>query len=379
MPRLRVVQVTFHADARGRDAAALLDAWPTLPGVASAARRAGVDVAVVQAAHRDETLDHDGVAYHFVDDAHRPPVRLPLGASLPRRPSRILARVIDLAPDVVHVHGLNHPLAARQLARAVGAPVLVQDHGTRPPVGWRRRAWRWAYEPLAAAAFTARDQAAPFVRAGALPPDMPVYEVLESSSAFAPGDRDAARRETGMFGDPCLLWTGRLDANKDPLTALAAFERAAPRLPDARLWCCFGAAPLLDVVRRRVVASPLLRGRVRLLGRRPHAELELRFRAADFFVQTSRREGSGYSLLEALACGTTPLVTDIPASRRIVGDVGALTPVGDPDALAEAMVAWAARDAAAGRRAARARFAAALTFDAVGRELRAAYDAVAAS
>jgi glycosyltransferase involved in cell wall biosynthesis len=116
-----------------------------------------------------------------------------------------------------------------------------------------------------------------------------------------------------------------------------------------------------------------------LLGGRPHHELELRFRAADFFVQASHREGSGYSVIEALACGTTPLVTDIPAVRKIVGDVGSLTPVDDAPALTEAMVAWAARDRASLRRAARARFESALTFDVLGKELRAAYATLSGS
>ena len=117
----------------------------------------------------------------------------------------------------------------------------------------------------------------------------------------------------------------------------------------------------------------MLRDRVRLLGTLLHAELEQYFRAADFFVQTSHREGSGYSVLEALACGTTPLVTDIAALRRIVGEAGSLTPVGDAAALAEAMVSWSHRDRATLRRAARDRFERDLTFDAIGRDLRAAY------
>jgi glycosyltransferase involved in cell wall biosynthesis len=182
-----------------------------------------------------------------------------------------------------------------------------------------------------------------------------------------------------MFGDPCLLWTGRLDANKDPLTALGAFELAAPHLPDARLWCCFGDAPLRALVEDRIAASRVLRERVSLVGTRPHDEMELRFRAADLFVQTSHREGSGYSVLEALACGTPPLVTDIPSLRRIVGDAGSLTPVGDAAALAAALIDWAARDRDALRHAARVRFERALTYDAIGRELRAAYETLAAT
>jgi glycosyltransferase involved in cell wall biosynthesis len=205
---------------------------------------------------------------------------------------------------------------------------------------------------------------------------VPVFEVLEGSSNFSPGNVGEARRVTGLSGDPCFLWTARLDPNKDPLALLDAFERAMPRLPDARLWCCFGRAPLLEQVRARIARAPALRDRVTLLGHRPHAAMEDLFRAADFFVQMSHHEACGYSVIEALSCGATPLVTDIAPFRRTVGDAGSLTPVGDAAALADAMVAWAARDRAALRRAARARFDRALSFDVIGRELRAVYERV---
>jgi glycosyltransferase involved in cell wall biosynthesis len=383
---MHAVQVSFHADAQRRHPETLLAAWPTLSGVAAGVARAGVDISVVQAAHRNQTLERDGVAFHFVDDSRASPIRLGGGVSLPRRPGRLIDRVISLAPDVVHVQGLDYPLAVRQLTKAVrGVPVLVQDHGTSEPAGLRRAAWRWSYRFLDGVAFTARDQATPFFEAGALRRDLPVFEVLEGSSRFAPGDRVAARQATGMFGEPCVLWTGRLDANKDPLTMLQAFERAAPDLGDARLWCCFGTAPLLDAVERRIADSPVLRERVTLLGARPHAEMELRFRAADFFVQTSHRESTGFSMLEALSCGTPALVTDIPAARRILGQAagsaGALTPVGDADALAARLIEWgretAGRDMESRRRAARERFEQALTFNAIGHELRAAYQSLA--
>ena len=359
---LRVVQVGFHVDTEERDAKSLLRAWPTLSAVAKASAGAGVHVTVVQAAHRKEIVERDGVTYYFVDDTSR-------------RPARVFDRVASLAPDVVHVQGLNAPRATRPLSRAVPhVPILVQDHGSIVPTGWRANAWRLAHSPIAGVAFTARDQATPWKRAKVLRGDLPVFEVLESSSDFMPGDRDAARLATGMSGDPCLLWTGRLDANKDPLTMLAAFELVAATLPAARLYCCFGDAPLVAEVEERVASSDMLRERVTLLGRVPHEELEACYRAADFFVQMSHREGSGYSLLEAMACGTTPIVTDIPPSRAIVGTAGSLTPVGDARALADAIVGWAARGRDELRSATRARFDAALTFDAIGRQLRAAYE-----
>lgn len=363
----RVVQVSFHADTERRDGAALLCAWPTLPGVATAAARAGVEIVVVQRAHRDEVLQQDAVRFHFVEDADA-------------ECTRVIERVVSLRPEVVHVQGLNQPWPTRLLVRALGAvPALAQDHGSVPPGGLRALGWRRAFRGLAGVAFTARTQADPWFHAGVFRRGLPVYEVLEGSSAFTPGDRESARTAMGMSGSPCLLWTGRLDANKDPLSMLAAVERAIAALPDLRLYCCFGDAPLLGLVEHRIRQSPLLTPRVALLGTRPHEELELRYRAADLFVQTSHREGSGYSLIEALACGATPVVTDIPAARAIVGDIGALVPLGDIDALSAAIIRVAAQDRDLLRARARARFDQALTFDAIGRQWLGAYTAVAST
>jgi glycosyltransferase involved in cell wall biosynthesis len=371
---VRTVQVSFHCDAQQRGAEALLHAWPTLAAVASAVVRGGADVTVVQAAAARQTVQRDGVTFHFVDDARGMPARVLGKIPVIRRPGRIIECVASLSPDVVHVHGFATPVAVWQLMRALpGVPVLVQDHASHPPRGMRRLAWRASYRSLAAAAFTVRAQAEAFLQAGILPSAIPVYEVLESSSAFTPGDQAIARRATGLFGDPCLLWTGHLDRNKDPLATLEAFRLAAPSLPDARLWCCFGKAPLLDAVRRRIGESPVLRKRVTLLGTRPPEDMEAHFRAADFFVQTSHREGCSYSILEALACGTPPLVTDIPSSRRLVGNAGSLTPVGDAAALANAIVTWANRDPVRRRRDARERFEQSLTFERIGAALCDAY------
>lgn len=372
---IRSVQVSFYSDPEGRDAETLLQVWHTLPGVAGGVARAGVGVTIVQAATRRQTIERDGVTFHFIAGSDES--RMRGGLSLPWNPDPILDCVRSLAPDIVHVHGLQYMGAVWQLARALsGVPVVVQDHGVKLPHGLRRLAWRVACRRLAAAIFVAREQTTAFFDAGVFSADLPVFEVMEGSSPFTPGDRDAARRETGLGGDPCLLWTGHLNSNKDPLAALEAFRLAVPRVPDARLWCCFGNAPLLEAVQARIAGDDVLRERVTLLGRRPHAEMERFFRAADFFLQMSHVEASGYSLIEALSCGTTPLVTDIPSFRRICagGLAGSLTPVGDARAMAEALVDFAGRDRAMLRRTARAQFEEALSFDAIGRQLRGVYE-----
>jgi glycosyltransferase involved in cell wall biosynthesis len=374
---LRVVHVTFDVDARRRAADVLLADRDTLVETAIALRHSDVDPHVIAAAHEDWITQRDGVPFEFLNDQGAMPVNLGAGVRLPRRPNRIIWRIAALAPELVHVHGLHHPLAVRQLADAIApVPVLAQDHGNRPPVGWRRHAHRWAYRSLRGAAFTSREQASTFVEARTLSATLPIFEVLGGSSRFTPGSQTQARSATGLHGDPCVLWTGRLDANKDPLTMLSAFEHAVIDLPNARLWCCYGDAPLLAEIRSRIEQSPALRSRVTLLGTQPRDAMEMLFRAADFYLQTSWREASGFSLIEAMACGVTPIVTDIPASRRIVGATGSLTPCGDAAAMGRALADLAHSDRVGQRQHVRAEFEARLSFEAIARELRFAYDAI---
>ena len=371
---MRVVHLSSFRDPGRRGGAELLNAWPTLTAVAGAAAEAGVEVTVVQAGWRDEVLERAGVPVHLVAE--------PGGAWLPPRlsaavPPRLLARVRALRPDLIHFHGLGFPVPTRMASRI--APVLVQDHSDRVPPPARRALRRWGLARAAGAAFTARELAVPFVAAGVLPREVPVFEVLESSTRLTPGDVQAARAAAGVHGDPCILSVGRLNRGKDPLAVLDAFERAAPRLPDAHLWVAFGDAPMLDAVQARLAASAVLRARVHLLGRVPHERIQDLCRAADLFVSASRREGSGYAVLEALACGATPLITGIPAHRRITrgGAVGGLFPPGDADALAALMVEHASRPPQAARAAARGHFERHLSFRAVGRELRGTYEQIA--
>jgi glycosyltransferase involved in cell wall biosynthesis len=159
------------------------------------------------------------------------------------------------------------------------------------------------------------------------------------------------------------------------LTVLAGVSEAARELPDLQLWCCFGTAPLLRRVQRRIEADPALRGRVHLLGRVSHERIEQLMRAADAFVLGSHREGSGYSLIEALACGLAPVVTDIPSFRALTGAgaVGMLWQPGNPRSLHDALLSLRARAGAGLGVDVRAHFDRELSFDALGRKLAAAY------
>jgi glycosyltransferase involved in cell wall biosynthesis len=183
-----------------------------------------------------------------------------------------------------------------------------------------------------------------------------------------------------VAGDPALLCVSHLDRNKDPLTVLEGVSAAAAHLPNLQLWWCFGSAPLREAVEARIASDPSLRGRVHLLGRVPHARIELLMRAADVFVLGSHREGGSFSLIEALATGLTPVVTDIPALRALTGNgaIGALWPRGDAHAFAGALLAAAAELGPRTRATVRAHFDEHLSSAALGRRLATAYRELAA-
>lgn len=372
----RVVHVGFHLDRARREPDVLLDAWPTLSGVASAVARTGLELAVVQPARRDTTLTRDGVQFRFV--AERPallrrgtpgtrPVRAPAAA--------VIDAVAGLDPDVIHVHGLALPGHAYRLrARLPRTPILAQDHADRPPRPWRRPAARRAMTALDAVAFTSAAQAEPFFHAGVFPPGLSVHEVPESSTDFTPGDPERARGATGLHGDPCLVWIGHLDRNKDPLTVLEGLAGAVRQLPDPHLWCCYRDAPLVREVQSMVGARPGLHGRVHLLGSRPHDQVEPLLRSADALLLGSRREGSGFAVIEAMACGATPIVTDIPPFRALTGDVGVLWSPGDALSLRAALGRFGAIDTDERRRGrVRRHFDERLSWDAVGHRLAGVY------
>jgi glycosyltransferase involved in cell wall biosynthesis len=110
-----------------------------------------------------------------------------------------------------------------------------------------------------------------------------------------------------------------------------------------------------------------------LLGKVKHAQVQRLMQAADLFVSGSHAEGSGYALLEALACGVAPVVTDIPSFRALTdeGRIGALWPRGNPARLADALIRTAT--ATPSKHDVRAWFESALSFEAVGRQWQAAY------
>jgi glycosyltransferase involved in cell wall biosynthesis len=78
-------------------------------------------------------------------------------------------------------------------------------------------------------------------------------------------------------------------------------------------------------------------GAVRTPGYLPQPDLARVVAGAAAVVVPSWYEGFGLPALEALACGTPVVASDLPALREVLGDEAELVPPGDPAALAGAL------------------------------------------
>jgi glycosyltransferase involved in cell wall biosynthesis len=339
------------------DAADALAAWPTSTLLLEALAATGRVDAVGVARGPEAAEVVLGGVHHVFAPTERDVVRA----------------VRDAAPDVVHVHGTGFVGLVARLRAALGAdvPLLLQHHGEPPGPFRNRLAHRVLRRSVAGWMFTGahHGQAEPFRAAGAIGPATPLFEVLEAADTL-PLDDDAPPMP--LEGTPSVLWVGRMTAGKDPLMAVRALALCTQR-PDAHLHLLVTDRSLADAA--TVLAERLdVTDRVHLRPSVPRAEMHRWYQGADVLLSTSRREGSNYSLIEALHRGCTPVVTAIAPHEAIVGDLAPRMAVGDA-AGAAALLARPLLDRGLVTAAARAR----LGWDAVAHQALDAYEAAVSS
>lgn len=136
---------------------------------------------------------------------------------------------------------------------------------------------------------------------------------------------------------PYLLWTGTQEQRKNVHAVLDAFSLVAPRRPDLTLvlhgpngWLGSEVAEGLDRrgIRDRTVVSE---------GRLSRSRLTALYAGAELFVFPSLYEGFGLPVLEAMACGTPVVASNMSAVPECVGDAGILVDPLDHDALGAAI------------------------------------------
>lgn len=280
-------------------------------------------LSVVLRFNQDAFLQKKNIDYLFVKDEFKGQL------TFWQIPKRIHRKVVAQNADIVHGHNFNKVLQHLDLNRRLrssNTPLILQNHAETPRFWVRNLLQKWTFSQVAGFIFCAHGQEKIWQNKSIFSKNTRVYYVMEGSTHFQKIDRQVARSQTGMTGNPILLWVGNLNKNKDPLTILQAFAEILHDFPQAKLYMIYKAKDLLQQVEDYIQSNIQLLEAVELLGAKQQSELELFYNSADYFILGSNQEGSGYSAMEAIACGCVPILTDIPSYRMMTnqGQIGSL-------------------------------------------------------
>lgn len=135
-----------------------------------------------------------------------------------------------------------------------------------------------------------------------------------------------------------ILFVGTIEPRKNLPTLLRAFKLLRERYKSPAVLAIAGNRGWLIEEVDRVIAELQLGDTVRFLGGVRNEELVYLYNAASVFVLPSFYEGFGLPPLEAMACGTPVIVSNVSSLPEVVSDAGLLIAPDDVEGLAVAMV-----------------------------------------
>lgn len=130
-------------------------------------------------------------------------------------------------------------------------------------------------------------------------------------------------RKTYGLERPYILFVGRLEEKKNIERLVKAFCSVAATLPGEPELVLVGPEGRGWPQVARWLTSHPMRARVRVLGYLPEEDKPALLSAAAWSIQPSLYEGFGLPVLEAMACGTPVLCSDIGSLREVVGSARA--------------------------------------------------------
>jgi glycosyltransferase involved in cell wall biosynthesis len=250
-----------------------------------------------------------------------------------------IRRVIGASkPDLIHLHSSKAGLAGR-LALRRRRPTVFQPHAwsfeallgpaRAAAIAWERLAARWADVVVCVSQAELDRGKGVGIRADwrVIPNGVDLQRLREASR----DERAAARLRLNLHDSRLVVCVGRLSRQKGQDVLLEAWPSVLERVPAAAL-VLVGDGPEEDRLRACAGSG------VRFTGHRDDVASWLA--AADVVAVPSRWEGMSIAMLEAMARGRSIVATDVPGAREALGShAGAIVPVDEPRALADALVA----------------------------------------
>jgi glycosyltransferase involved in cell wall biosynthesis len=253
----------------------------------------------------------------------------------------VLRVVRRVRPHVLHVHSgtASYSLAAAVVTRQQLRIIEVHDAPQSNRLS-RRNQWveRFMHRHLG---FT------PLVHSSAVRQDVaeawsvPSEEItliplgIDTSVAASAASRAAARTMLGVSDEsPLVVYVARMVPEKRPQLFLDVAEKILRDHPSAR-FALIGGGSELAALRDRIAGSELA-GSVAAPGFVD--DLAGVYQAADVFLSTSRYEGFGLAIAEAMAHGVPVVSTDVGGVSDVIGDAGVLVTSESADDLSAAVV-----------------------------------------
>ena len=157
-----------------------------------------------------------------------------------------------------------------------------------------------------------------------------------------PSDRAAAFAEAGLPGRYAIGCFGRVRAQKGSDVFVEAMCRLLPRYPDFTAVMVGAITPehsgFASDLKTRIEAAGL-QSRIVITGELPIKHVQRWYQRLTIYAFTSRNEGFGLTLIEAMSVGAALVASRAGAAELAVEDgvTGVLTPPGDADALVAAL------------------------------------------
>lgn len=247
-------------------------------------------------------------------------------------------------PDLVLGYFL-HPdgAAAVMAAERFGVPAIVMAGGTdlrlMPNQRGRRAAVEQVLERTNRLVVVSHELAEHAYRLGMEASKVDVVYRGIDRGCFRPMDPSKARVVCDLpTSDVVLVWAGRLEEVKNPGMLVRAAAHWKKVWGD-RLRVIVAGSGSLQRPLEQLCQILDLKDNIEFAGDLSQEDLALRFNAADATVLTSDSEGVPNVLLESIACGTPFVATDVGGVSEIATTgIDRLTPVGDTDAFADAVI-----------------------------------------
>jgi len=157
-----------------------------------------------------------------------------------------------------------------------------------------------------------------------------------------PADRAAAFAAAALPGRYAIGCFGRVRAQKGSDVFVDAMCRLLPRYPDFTAVMVGAITPeqsgFANDLKKRIEAAGL-QSRIVISGELEIEEVQRWYQRLTIYAFTSRNEGFGLTLIEAMSAGAALVASRAGAAEFVVEDgvTGVLTPPGDADALAAAL------------------------------------------